>query len=241
MTRQDGVSSAKSIGRIVGVLLLVQVLLAPLAYTQFGLIGPVTARSFLADAAGSAMQIRVAVLLAFVLSALTLAVALAAMPIFRRHSERLALLFLALSVVGLATQAIESVAVRDMLSMSLIYVKADAPKELLDTLGPMARSRWSSAHFTNLVLGHVKAFVLFVILLRFALVPRALAAVGVAATLLSITATTMPLLGYRFSYLMIMPTALTQLALTLWLIVRGFAEPHHPLRAEADGVQLAGA
>jgi hypothetical protein len=219
--------SAKTVGRIVGLLLLLQVLLALPVYTNFGMMRSVMAPDFLANAAANAMQIRLAVLLTFVLGALTLAVALVAMPVFRGHSERMALLFLALSVVGLASHAIESVAIRDMVSMSLMYTKASAPKELLETLGEMARSTWSSAHFINLMQGHIKAFVFFVIVYRFGLVPRALAAVGLAATCLSTTAATMPLLGYRFLYLMIAPAALTQLALTLWLIVRGFEERQH--------------
>jgi hypothetical protein len=225
--------TAKSVGRIIGVLFLVQALLAPPVYTQWGMMGSVTAPDFLANAAGNAMQIRVAVLLTFVLSALTLAAALMALPVFRRHSERMAFLFLALSVVGLATQVIESVATRDMLSMSLMYTKADAPKEFLETLGAVARSTWSSAHFVNLMLGHLKAFVFYVIMYRFALVPRVLGGIGMAATLLSTTAATMPLLGYRFSYLMIAPAAVTQLALTLWLIVKGFEERHDPGRLKS--------
>jgi hypothetical protein len=231
---------AKSVGRTIGVLFLVQALLAPPVYTQWGMMGSVTAPDFLANAAGKATQIRVAVLLTFVLSALTLAAALAAMPVFRRHGERMALLFLALSVVGLATQVIEGVATRDMLSMSLMYTKADAPKEFLETLGAVARSTWSSAHFTNLMLGHLKAFVFYVIMYRFALVPRVLGGVGMAATVLSTTAATLPLLGYRFSYLMIAPAAVTQLALTLWLIVKGFEERHDQVRGEAERTGLSG-
>lgn len=233
--------STKSVGRIIGVLFLVQVLIALPVYTQWGMMGSVTAPDFLVNAAGNAMQIRVGVLLTFVLSALTLAAALIALPVFRRYSERMAFLFLALSVVGLATQVIESVATRDMLSMSLMYTTADAPKEFLETLGPVARSTWSSAHFVNLMLGHIKAFVFFVILYRFALVPRVLGSIGMAATLLSTTAATIPLLGYRFSYLMIAPAAVTQLALTLWLIVKGFEERHDQLRDEAERTELSGA
>ena len=233
--------TAKSVGRIIGVLFLVQVLLAPPVYTQWGMMGSVTAPDFLVNAAGKAMQIRVGVLLTFVLSALTLAAALVALPVFRRHSERMAFLFLAFSIIGLATQVTESVATRDLLSLSLAYTKADAPKDFLETLGTLARSTWSSAHFANLMLGHLKAFVFFVIMYRFALVPRVLGGIGMAATVLSTTAATMPLLGYRFSYLMIAPAAVTQLALTLWLIVKGFEERPNLLRGEAKRVELSGA
>ena len=230
-------NSAKSIGRVVGILFLAQALLAMPVYTQWGMMGSVTAPDFLANAAGDATQIRVAVLLTFVLTALTLAAALTAWPVLRRHSERMALLFLSLSVVGLATRAIEAAVTRDMVSVSLLYTKPGASKEFFEPLGALARSTWFSTHFINLALGHVKAFVFFVIVFRFALVPRALAGAGMAATLLSTTAATMPLLGYSFSYALVGPAGLMQLVLSLWLSVRGFAERHHPTAEDpsADG------
>jgi hypothetical protein len=207
----------------VGVLLLLQAVMAVPVYTEIGMMRAVIGPGFLANAAQSAMQIRVGALLTLVLSALAVAAALVALPLFRRHSQRMAHLFLALCVIGVAMQAIESVAIRDMVTMSVMYAKAGAQKAVLETLGAVARSTWSSAHFQNLMLGHIKAFTFFVILYRFALVPRALTGAGIAATLLSMTAATMSLLGQPFSYLMIMPAGLTQLALTLWLMVRGFA------------------
>jgi uncharacterized protein DUF4386 len=229
--------SAKSIGRVIGLMFLAQSLLAPVVY--FRLMRPVTAPGFLANAAGSSLRVRVAILFTFVLGALTLAIAVAAMPVFRRYSERMALAFLALSIVGLATLAVESIAIRTMLSLSQEYAKAGAANELFQTLGGIARSTWHGAHYTNLMVAHGTVFVLYGILFRFALVPRALAAFGMAATLLSITAVAMPLLGYRFAFLMLLPTALSHLALIPWLIVRGFGERQHLLRGDVERVELA--
>lgn len=214
--------SAKNVGRSIGLLFLVQVVLATPVYIV--LLRPVTALGFLASAAGSAMQIKVAVLLSFGLGALTLSIAILGLPVFRRYSERMALAFLALSIINLATLAIESIALRNMLSLSQEYAKASAAHELLQTLGGLAHSTWYMAHHTNVMFAHAAVFVFNSILFHFALVPRALAAMGMAATLLSTTAVTRPLLGYRFVFLLIVPTALTQLALILWLVVKGFAE-----------------
>lgn len=227
-------SSAKRTGRVVGLLFLAQVLLAVPVYTEFGMMRPVIGPDFLAHSAGSATQIRVAVLLTFVLGALTLAAALVAWPVLRRHSERMALLFLSLCIVGLAAQTVEAAATRDMVTMSLLYAKPGAPKELFEPLGALARSTWSSTHFVNLALGHIKAFVFYLIIFRFALVHRALAGIGLAATLLSTTAATMPLVGYSFSYALVGPAGLMQIVLSLWLIVKGLAERSHPLRAEEE-------
>jgi len=227
----------KEVGRVMGLALLVQVLLAPPVY--FVWMRPVTAASFLANAAGSASQIRAALLLAFALGAMTLTIAIAALPIFRRHSERLAFAYLALSTVSLATLAMETLATRNLLLLSEEYAKAGAPRELLQMLGGMARTTWLSVHCTNLVVAHSTVFVLNLILLRFALVPRALAGFGVAASLLSTSAVAMPLLGYGFSFRLIMPTALSALALIIWLLAKGLSEGKHPPRPEADRMELA--
>jgi hypothetical protein len=42
-------------------------------------------------------------------------------------------------------------------------------------------------------------------------------------------AVAMPLLGYRFQVVMLMPAALSQLALILWLLAKGFNE--RPVRS----------
>ena len=226
----DDPGSAVRVGRTAGILFLVQAVLAPPVYTAAGLMRTVIARDFLENAAGSAMQIRCALLLVFVLGGITLAVALIVFPVFRRQSERMALLYLALAVVGVATQVIETVTVRIMLALSVSYTSGSAPREILSVLGPAARSAWSSAHFTNLLLGHITVMVFFVIVYRFAFVPRVIGVAGIAATLLSSTAATMPLLGSRFSYASIAPAALAQLALTGWLLWRGFGGAAAPAR-----------
>lgn len=215
--------SARSVGRIAGILLLAQIVVAFLA--QFVLLARVSAPpGFLANAAGSPLQVRVSVLLWFVASGLTLAVAIATLPIFRQYSERMALLYLALSVLGLSTSAFDNAAVLNMLSASQEYAKAGEANELFQALGAMAYSARYAAHYINLVVGGITTFVLVSILFRFALVPRALAAFGLATFPIQVTAVAMPLLGYRYQAVLLMPAALSLLALVFWLIAKGFEE-----------------
>ena len=221
--------AAKRVGQTIGAMMLARGLLAPPVY--FAMLPPVTGRDYLATAAASALQIRVGVMLAFLLGALTLAIGIVATPLCRRHSERMALAFLALSVAAFATLATDNVGILTLLSLSQEYARAGGTNDVLETVGRMARSMWRAAHFTNLMVGHATGLVLNVILYRFALVPRVLAGFGVAAALVSAPAVTLPLLGYRFSALLVMPAALTQLALVAWLLVRGFEE-RRPARAD---------
>jgi hypothetical protein len=237
MPGEQRTESTKRIGRLVGALFLIQALLAIPTYTEVGMMRSVIQKDFLVNAAASAAQIRIALLLTFLLSAMTLAAALVVFPVIRRQSERMAHLFLALSVVGLAAQVVEFVATRNMVTMSVMYHAPNAAKPLLEALATVARSSWSSSHFTNLLLGHIKAFVFFLIVFRFAFVPRWLAGAGIATTLLSMTAATLPLLGYPFSYWMIAPTGVTQLVFTIWLLIRGFRESsENSVNAGADPV-----
>ncbi|HJQ39375.1 MAG TPA: DUF4386 family protein [Thermoanaerobaculia bacterium] len=220
--------SAKATGRIVGLLLLVQVLLAIPVYTEIGMMRAVIAPGFLENAAADALQIRAAVLLTHVLSGLALAVALITLPLFRQRMERLALLFLSLSILGLAMQTVEGITVRDMVAMSVAYAKPDAERAVLETLGVVARSSWGSAHFFNLALGHVKLFIFFLILFRGRYVPKLLSGAGLAATVVSTTAATIALLGLRFRYPLVAPAAIIQLIMVVYLLFKGFSDDSQP-------------
>jgi len=214
----------KLIGRIVGALLLAQALMAIPVYTEIGMMSSVISLNFLSEAAANATKIRMAIVLTFLLAGTTLAVALVALPVFRAASERLFWLYFGLAVAGLATAALESVVVREMLTMSINHPQSGRAA-LYDALAPLARSEWSAAHFFNLASGHVKALVFFLILYCFRFVPRLLAGLGVVTTVLSTAGATAALVGIQFSYVMIVPAGIAQLVMTLWLIWRGFSEP----------------
>jgi uncharacterized protein DUF4386 len=226
-------TSAKSVGRMIGILSLLQgaggfvvnfVLLAPVMTVPPG---------FLANAAGSALQVRASVLLGLATGAVTLGIAIAAWPVFHPYSQRMALWFVALSVVGYSLLALENIFVLTMLSLSQEYAKASTTHELFETIGLMVRSARTSAHYTNLLIAGAMVFVLYGVLWRFALVPRALAVFGLAAVMLQIAAVLMPLFGYRIVFLLIVPLGLSQLALALWLIAKGFEDRPQPMPAEA--------
>lgn len=218
----------KRIGRISGILLLAQALIAIPVYTEIGMMSSIISPDFLVQAAGNAAKIRTALVLTFLLAGLTLAVALVALPVFRPASERMFWLYFGLCVAGVATAAMESVIVREMLAMSI-----DSPQAgravIYEALAPAVRSEWSAAHFFNLASGHVKALVFFLILYRFRFIPRLLAGIGVIAFVLSAAGATAALVGVQFSYLMIAPAGLVQLAMTLWLIWKGFSKPDTPV------------
>ncbi|TAH34866.1 MAG: hypothetical protein EYC70_13750 [Planctomycetota bacterium] len=77
-------------------------------------------------------------------------------------------------------------------------------------------------------------FVLYSILYRFRLVPRALSVFGLVTVMLKITALTMPFFGHRIVLAMVLPQPVIYLALALLLVAKGLKEWPRPFDAEAQ-------
>ncbi len=208
-----------------GVLLLLQMVGGALA--NFVLIEPVfAAPGFLVNAAAHPLRVSLAVVVGLGTGALSVGIAIAALPVFRRYSHAMAFWFLALAIASFSLTAVENVTVWSMLPVSQAYAATSgADGGLFQSLRVVVASMRNGAHYVSLVVGGSMLFVLYGVLFRFALIPRALAAFGLIATLLQLTAVTMPLFGYPIVLLMIVPLGLSQLALATWLTARSFDEP----------------
>lgn len=218
-------SSAKRAGRLAGILLFVHLavgLMLPYILLKPGFGEP----GYLATAAGAAGQVRSAVVLFFMSGAIGVGIALVAFPVFRRASERMALLLVVLSAVNLAMHAVENTTLLWMLSLSQQYVRADAADAAsLQAVGTAAGTLRRFVHFTHLLVLGGWMLALFGVLWRGALVPRALAAVALLASLLQISAVPLrAILGYPVVTLLAVPLAPVYLTIAVWLMVRGFAE-----------------
>ena len=233
--------SAKSMGRIIGILLLVQLagLIVP-----FVLLHPLTTgpAGFLANAAGASLQIKVAVFLLFANCGLTIGIAIPALPLFRHYSEAMALWLVVLSVIMFLLQAVDNVHVLSMLSLSQQYAQAGGPAELFQTLAAVVGSTRRWAHYSELLVIDCWIFLLYSLLYRLALVPRALAVFGLLTVMLHFTGIPLPgFMGYSLVTMMGVPMAFSHVALAIWLMVKGFEDRHRRLGAEAHEVELAGA
>lgn len=228
--------SARNAGRTIAFALLVQVALSPFVYFRW--MRPATSSDFLANAAANADMVRVGMLLTFVLGAMTIVSALAAFPIVRKHSERFALAYLGLAFIGFATLMADTVGLRNLLTLSIEYAKPGAPSAALQTLATVGRANWISAHYTNLTISHGTVFLFFVILFRFALVPRVIAALGLIASAVSTTTVASTLLARPIPFSRgIMPMAVMSLVLIAWLLYRGLADT--PVMRPAGEIGLA--
>lgn len=231
--------SAKSMGRIIVTLFLVQLVGLSL---PFILLMPATTSGFLENAAGDSLQIKVAVFLLFANGALTIGITVAAFQVFRESSYKMALGFLALSVIWFSMQAVDNAHILSMLSLSQQYVQGGPSNaELFGALGALARSTRRWVHYTELLVIDTWFFVFYGLLFRLSLVPRMLAGFGLVMVVVHTTAITLPMfLGYSSVPSLGFSLALSHLALGTWLVVKGFGERRLGLRAEAHEVELAG-
>jgi hypothetical protein len=216
--------SPKSLGRIIGTLLLLQ--LAGLT-VPFILMLPLTrgTSDFLVNAPAISFQIKLAVFLLFANCALTIGISIAAFPVFRQYSHSLALLLVAVSVIMFSLQAVDNAHLLSMLSLSQQYSQAGGQEELFRALAAALGSTRRWGHYAELLVIDGWIFVFYCLLYRFALVPRALAAFGLITVVLHFTGITLPLLlGYRSVTLMGATMALSHIALALWMIGKGFKE-----------------
>jgi len=213
--------SAKSRGRIIGMMLLAQLagLIVP-----FVLLRPMTTVDFLANADGYSSQIKLAVLLLLANCALTICISLVAFSIFREYSLAAALLLVSASVIMFSLQAVDNAHLMSMLSLSQEYVQSGGGSdERFQTLAVVVRSARKWTHYSELLAIDAWFFTLYGMLSRFPLVPRAIALFGLATVLIHFTAIPLPLfLGYSGAPLLGVAMAFSHTALAVWLLARGF-------------------
>lgn len=229
LLNQEETSSqnAFTIGRTVGILLLLQLVAA--LTLPFILSKPITFGSpaFLTAVTEHSFQIRSAVLLSFVGSALTVYLGITAFQILRLFSKSVALLFLVVCAVSCTLDVVQAGTIMSMLSISKQFVASGATDSgLYQVVGAAVASARRSAHVTQLLAIGAWMFVFYITLFRFKLIPRVLAAIGVVGVALQFTGVTlMMLLGYRSIGEMAMPLLPIQITVAVWLIIKGFNNP----------------
>ncbi len=214
--------SEKSVGRIIGLLLLVQLagLIVP-----FVLLRPIAQSTpeYLANAAAFSFQIKLGVFLLFANCALTIGISIAALPIFRQYSEALALLLVAVSVIMFSLQAIDNSHILSMLSLSQRFAEEGGKNEFFELMAAMVGSTRKWAHYSELIAIDSWIFVFYSLLYRFSVVPRALAAFGLLTVILHFTGIILPVwLGFQSVTIMGASMALGHIVLGFWLTAKGF-------------------
>ncbi len=222
-------------GRTVGILILLHLALGLI--TPFVIIDHIrTPAGLLVNAAANAAQLRVAVLLLFVGSAIPLAIASTAWPVLRRYNSAMALWLFALASTGFTLQVVDGGALLSTLSLSQEYAKPEAATVgAFQSVGIAVSAIRKWTHFTYLLVAVSWIFLFCATLYRFRLAPRILTSLGIITGAFQIYGVTLrTIFGYAPQMLLAIPLAPAYVAIAVWLIARGFDE--HPAIAKADNV-----
>ncbi|MFA6167887.1 MAG: DUF4386 domain-containing protein [Gemmatimonadaceae bacterium] len=221
-------NSAKRQGRILGVLVLVQLigLILPFVMLKALYVPP----GFLESAARGAPQIRWSLLLLLANGALTTGLSLYVYPLLRAKTEGLARWLIVAGVAWLILQAVDNTHVLSMLSLSERYAAASgSQRELFDELGLLASSTRRTAHYTVLLAVGTWMLLFYSALWRTRLVPWLVPAIGVVAATLHLAGVSLPVLvGYPSLMLVAPGLAVSHGALIIWLLAKGIAAPRAP-------------
>jgi len=222
--------SAKNVGRTIGVLLFLQLVLIT---AGFIFVMPISAPSYLQDAASLSGQIRTGVLLLTVCGLFTIGITVAAFAVFRQQSQTMALSLLALSVIWFVMQAVDDIHILSMLSLSQQHVQAGSGNHVLDTLGAAMRSTRRFSHSTALLAIDLWFLMFFGLVFRFSLIPRALAGFGLLMAAIHLGGIALPpFVGYSGVSELGYSLALSYLTMGTWLVWKGFEErPHNHERS----------
>jgi hypothetical protein len=230
-------STAKTAGRTMGILLLVQAVIG--ATVNFGLLGSAIMGppGFLANAAQYPIRLSIAALLLIAAGFISIGISTTVFPVFRHYTLRGALAYLVLTGAGMALVAVEASAIMSMLTISQHYTSSDAADaRSYEIVGTAIRYARYWAHYPNLIVGSGTLWLVYSILFRFSLVPRILAGVGMAAIGLQLFGLSLPFFGYPVNFYLLTPMGIVHLLLTFWLIAKGFAENQ---RSDSDNTSAA--
>jgi Domain of unknown function (DUF4386) len=215
-------------GRIIGVLLLVQVAAGILL--NFVFTAPLFGEpGFLINAAPHAGQIAQSALIGIAMGLVSLAIASLLYPLFRPLSQPLALFYFALVTAGFALTVAENISVMSMLSLSKAYAAAGAPQEALyQGLRIVVKETRNWTHYISLIVSGATLFTFYLAMFRFSLIPRLLAGFGLLACLAQVYAVSLPLFGHAVDFRLIAPLGICEIVLGLWLAARGFRAAPRP-------------
>ena len=150
MASDPAPTSTPAVGRIVGTLVLLHIagaLMLPYILLNQVVLSP----DFLESAARNPAYLRAPALLFLFSAVVTLGISIAAYPVLRQSSHRLALCSLALGIANFPLQVVESGMVLSMMSLGQQYAKTGAADgAMLQVVAAAAYGARRWAHYTQL-------------------------------------------------------------------------------------------
>jgi Domain of unknown function (DUF4386) len=215
--------------RVVGALFIVGTVAGGLGLTLF--VQPLVDDSdYLTKVSLNEDQLATGALLTLIMGVALVGVSIVICPVLRRHSERLALGYVVARTVEGVIYVIDTVLLLTLITVSRGFVDAEGPDAShFQTLGDLllAARDWGGNAILDLTAFGLSALILNYALYRARLVPRWLSLWGLVGAPLYMAAGAMVMYGLEplstTQVVLEAPLGAQEMALALWLIVKGFS------------------
>lgn len=214
-------NSNQKTARIVGILFL---LIFAIGVTIFQFLqSPLFADDFLSVISCNTNKIIGSTLLGIINGVLSIVISLLLLPIFKKYSVRLAFAYLAFCIVYFIAMFADNISVLSLLDLSRAYVISESiATDSFELMGNLLYERHSWTHYLSLLISCFPAFVLFYTLYISKLIPKFISIFGMLAVVLMSVEIVCSIFGNGISMNMMIPIALAQLILPIWLLIKGF-------------------
>jgi hypothetical protein len=218
------VKSNRKVETIAGVLCIVGTVAGVLSVSPV-IDGP----DYLIGSSSNEFQILLAACFQFIMAAAYVGFAISLYPILRKYYEGLAIGFVGFRFVAGVFNILGVIIILLLLAVSREFVKAGAPDSShFQVIGSLLRAGRDLVNHVAMILAHsLGGLMLYFVLHETRLVPRWLSDWGFVGTTLTMSATLLVMFGLisiitPFYIAMNLPTALQEMVLALWLIIKGF-------------------
>ncbi len=216
----------KRTGRLLGLLFLLSMILGGTGTAMRGLSGVDTETTgFLVTLAENTVQMRWAIGLDMLGSALGIVIAIFLFPYVKKYSVRLGATYLGIAMINFGVITLSNVIHVTMLSLGEGYASSSFQnEEILVVLAKTLYDSYYWTHFLMLLLYSVGGSALFYILFKTSWVPKWLASWGLLAAMVVFMGGALQMADIRVSFYLFIQNGLFMLVFVLWLLIFGFRE-----------------
>jgi len=186
-------------------------------------------KEYLIEAANNSNQVIVASVFQFIMSLFYIGIAILIYPIIKKFGNSLAIGFLSLRIIAAVLVIFGTILLLSILSLSQEFAgflsKNNTDLEILGNI--LKHTRDYVNHVFMVVILCASNILLYILLIKSKLIPKWISIVGLIGAILSIIASVLVLFRVidiiTTSYIILnVPTAILELILGIWLIVKGF-------------------
>ena len=217
-------SSINQTGRIIGILFLLIFIIGMTSMSYRGLSSSLAeSDTFLKSVHDDALEMKLAILLDVLSSIVGITIAVILFPLLKKYSKSLALTFLVFWSAQLAVVISSNVSHLSLISLSNEFVSGvNVSVQNITLLGKLAIEDYYWAHYFIIILFNVGGLIIHYLFYRSKLIPTILSVGGMLTAGLAIIGILIQYFEITHSMYFFMPNGLLIIALSLWLIIKGF-------------------